>query len=163
MGVGDGSSLSEVSQGLTASRSSEQDSVGSGGCPQGKLIESDALSASGDDALAGILGERKGADAHLGALKHTDIISDLSNDYSNLSVLVGHVLGKTVKANRRSVDLGHMQALGDGGAESGVSTTGEELVKLDEKTVVGVLCLDNLHRRSVAGTAASCLKIDSHG
>ena len=163
MGVVDGSSLSEVCLGLTALGSTEQDSVGSSGCPQGKLIESDALSTSGDDTLAGILGERKGADAHLRALHHTDIISDLSNDNGDLAILVGHVLGKTVEANRRGVDLRHVQTLGDGGAESGVGTTSEELIKLDKKTVVGVLRLDHLHRRLVAGTAASCLKIDSHG
>ena len=163
MGVVDGSPLSEVCQGLTALRSTEQNGVRSSGCPQSKLIESNALSTSGDDTLAGILGERKGADAHLGDLEHTDIIGDLSNDDSNLPILVGHVLGKTVEANGWGVDLGHVQTLGDSGAESGVGTTSEELVKLDEKTVVGVLRLDHLHRRLVAGTAASCLKIDSHG
>lgn len=163
MGVVDGSPLSEVCQSLTAFRSTKQHGVGSSGCPQGKLIEGNALSTSGDDALASILGERKCADAHLGAFKHTDIIGDLSNNNGNLSILVGHVLGKTVKANGWGVDLGHVQTLSDGGAESGVGTTSEELVKLDEKTVVGVLRLDNFHRRLVAGTAASCLKIDSHG
>lgn len=146
VGVGDGGPLPEVCQGLTVLRSTEQDSVGSSWCPQGKLIESDALSTSGDDTLAGILGERKGADAHLGALHHTDIISDLSDDNGNLSVLVGHVLGKTVEANGWGVDLRHVQTLGDSGAESGVGTTSEELIKLDEKTVVGVLRLDHLHR-----------------
>ena len=163
MGVVDGSPLSEVCQGLTAFRSTEQHGVGSSGCPQGKLIEGDALSTGGDDALAGILGERKSTNTHLGALHHTDIIGDLSNDDGNLSILVGHVLGKTVKAKGWGVDLGHVQTLGDSGAESGVGTTSEELIKLDEKTVVGVLCLDHLGRRLVAGTAASCFKINSHG
>jgi len=163
MGVVDGSPLSEVCQCLTALRSTEQHCVGSSGCSQGKLIKGNALSTSGDNALAGILGKRKCADAHLGALEHTNIISDLCNDDGDLSILVGHVLGKTVKANGGGVDLGHVQTLCNGGAESGVGTTSEELIKLDEKTVVGVLRLYNFHRRLVAGTAASCLKVDSHG
>ena len=163
MGVVDRGPLSKVCQGLATLRSTKQDSVGAGRGPQGKLVEGDALSTSSDNTLACILGEGESTNTQLRALKHTDIICDLSNDNSDLAILVGHVLGKTVKTDRRSVDLTHVQTLGDGGAESRVGTTSKELVKLDKKTVVGVLRLDNLHRRFVAGTAASCFKINSHG
>lgn len=162
VGVVDGGSLTKVSKGLTASRSTQQDGVGSSGCPQCKLIESDALSSGSNDALACILGEGEGADAHLGAFKHTNIISDLSDNDGNLAILVGHVLGKTVEPNWRRVDLGHVQTLGNGGAEFGVCSAREEFVQLDEETVVGVLRLDDFRRRLVATTASSGFKIDSH-
>jgi len=162
MGVDDTGALSEVGKGSTASRSTEQHGVGSGGCPQGQLVEGDALSSGGNDALAGVLGEGEGAHGHLGAFEHADIISDLSNNNGGLSLLLGHVLGKTVQAHWGGVDLGHVKALGDGGAELGVSSAGEELVKLDEKPGVRVLRLDGLHGRLVAGTAATCFKIDTH-
>ena len=128
VGVVDGGSLSEVGEGLAAGGSTQQDSVGSSGSPQGKLIKGDALASGGDDALAGILGEGEGADAHLGAFEHTNIIGDLANDDGDLAVLVGHVLGETVEANGRGVDLGHVQTLGNGGAELGVRSAGEEFV-----------------------------------
>lgn len=128
MGIVDGGSLTEVSQGLATGRSAQQDSVGTRGCPQGELVEGEALSTSCDDTLASILSEGKSADTHLGAFEHTDIIGDLTNNYSDLAVLVGHVLGKTMEANRRRVDLGHVQTLGNGGAELGVCSAGEEFV-----------------------------------
>lgn len=162
VGVVDRGSLSKVRKGLTTGGSTQQDGVRSSGCPQGELIKGDALSSRGDDALAGILGEGKGAYAHLGAFEHTNIVGDLANDDGDLAVLVGHVLGETVEAERRGVDLRHVQTLGYGSTEFGVRSAGEEFVQLDEETVVGVLGLDDFHRRLVAATASSGFQVDSH-
>ena len=148
---------------LTAGRSTQQDGVGSSGCPQCELIQSDALSASGDNTLASILSEGDGTNAHLGAFKHTDIIGDLSNDNGSLIRLIRHVFGKTVESNGRCVGFGHVQTLGDGGAEFGVRSAGEEFVEFDQETRVGILCLDHLHGGFVAGTAAASFEVDSHG
>jgi hypothetical protein len=162
VGVVDGSSLTEVRQCLATGRTTKQNGVGAGGCPQGKLIKGEALSSSSDDAFASILGERKGAHTHLGAFHHTNIISDLSDNNSNLSVLIGHVLSKAVQADRRCVDLGHVQTLSDGVAEFGVRSAREEFVQFDEETGVGILGLDDFGRGLVSAAAASGFKIDTH-
>jgi len=162
VGVGDTGALTEVSLAITALGSTEEDSVGTLGGTEGELIKSKALSASGENALAGSGGETGGAYRHLGALKHTDIIGDLADDDSGLAFLLGHELGKTVESHGGGVDLGHVQALGDGGAEVGVRTAGEKLVELDAKTGVGVSGLDGLGRGTVSDATASGFKIDTH-
>ena len=163
VGVVDRRPLAEVGKGGTALRSSEKDGVRSSRGTKGELVESDALPACGENSLTGVGGEAEGADTQLGALHHADVVGDLANDDGDLAVLVRHVLRKTVKANGRGVDLGHVQALRDGGAKLGVGTASEELVQLDEETRVGVLRLDDLHRRLVARAAPSCFQIDTHG
>lgn len=163
VGVVDRCPLSEVGQGGTALGTTEQDSVGSSGCPQGELIKSDALSTGGDNTLACILSERKGAHTQLGAFEHANIIGDLSNDDGGLVGLLSHVFGDTVEADGGSIDARHVKTLGNGRAECGVSTAGKEFVQFDKKTVVGILGLDNLIRGLVTATTASGFKINSHG
>jgi len=67
-----------------------------------------------------------------------------------------------VDSYRRLVHLGHVKTLDDGSAEAGVGTTCEELVELDEETVVGVGGFDDLGRDFMSGTASSCFQINSH-
>jgi hypothetical protein len=128
VGVIDGSPLAKVRQGLTAGGPTQQDSVGSSGSLQGKLIEGKALSSSSNNTLASILREGKGAYTHLRAFEHANVVGDLSNNNSSLSVFVSHVLGETVKAEGRRVDLRHMQTLGNSSAELGVRSAGKEFV-----------------------------------
>ena len=80
--------------GLSSARlgSTEKDSVGSLGGAKGQLIKGDAFTSRGDNSLSGSLRESKSADRHLGAFHETDIIGDLGDNDSGLSVLVGHVL-----------------------------------------------------------------------
>jgi hypothetical protein len=162
MRIVNGGSLTEVSQRRTALRSTEQDSVGSGRCSQGKLVECDALTTGGNDALTGILSEGDGTDAHLGAFKHANIIGDFANNDSNLALFLRHVFGKAVEAHGRSVHLRHVQTLGDGSAKFRFRSAGEEFVKLNEEASVGILCLDDFHRRLVARSAAAGFQIDTH-
>lgn len=162
MGVVDSRPLAEVGKGRAALRSTEKDGVRSRRGTEGELVECDALPSGGEDSLAGVGAEAEGADAQLGALHHADVVSYLANDDGDLSILVRHVLRKTVKADWRGVKLGHVQALSDGGAKLGVGTAREELVQLDEEARVGVLRLDDLHRRLVARAAPACFQIDTH-
>ena len=90
--VVDSSSVTKVSLGFAGFRSTKKDGIGSLRGTKCELIKCEAFSAVGDNALAGILGESKCADGHLWALDHADIISYLSDNNSNLSLLVGHVL-----------------------------------------------------------------------
>lgn len=128
MRIIDRRSLTKVSQGGTALGSTEQDSVGSGGCSQSELIQCDAFTAGRHDALSGILGEGDGADAHLGAFEHADIIGNLADDDGNLSLFLRHVLGKTVETHGGSIHLRHVQTFGDGGAKLRLRSAGKELV-----------------------------------
>jgi len=145
VGVVDGGGMSEMGKSFTALGSTEENSVGSSWGTKGKLVESDALSSSGDDTLSGGLSERKSTYRQLWYLKHAYIVGYLSNNNGNLSVLVLHVLRKTVKSDRRLVDLGHMKTLYYGCAKLRISTTSKELIKLDQKTIVRVGGLDDLH------------------
>jgi hypothetical protein len=126
------------------------------------LIKSEALSTGANDTLSCRLGESKSADRHLGAFQHTDIVSDLSDNNSGLSILVGHVFGKTVKANRGLIDLAHVKTLQYCGAKLGISSSGQKLVQLDQKTVVRVLGLDNLHGALMPRAASSGFQINTH-
>jgi len=67
-----------------------------------------------------------------------------------------------VEANGRGVDLGHMQSLNNSCTEIRVGTTGEELVKLNQKTGVWVVRLDFPHGALVPHAASSGFKINTH-
>lgn len=165
MGVGvvDAGAVAEVGKGLSGLGSAEEDGVGALGCAEGELVEGEALTAGGEDALAGRLGEAEGADGHLGDVaEHADVVGDLTNDDGDLALLVGHVLGKAVEADGGLVYLGHVQPLDNSRAELGVGTTLKELVKLDQKTSVRVLGLDHLGRALVPDAASASLQIDTH-
>lgn len=144
MRVEDRCSLSTVCLGGTALGTSEQHSVRPSGRPQGELVKRDALTASSNDALAGVLCEGEGAHTQLGALKHSDIVGHLANYDSSLAFLLGHVLRKTVETNRRCISFRHMQTLCHGGAEFGIGSASKEFVEFDQETGVRVLGLDDL-------------------
>lgn len=61
----------------------QQNGVGTSGCAECKLIQSQGLTASGNDALLGGLGEPQGGNGDLGEDGKTDVIgdgTDLDND-----------------------------------------------------------------------------------
>ena len=162
--VVDSGAVAEVGEGGPRLGSAEEDGVGALGCAEGELVEGEALTAGGEDALAGGLGEAEGADGHFGDVaEHADVVGDLANDDGGLALLVGHVLGQAVEADGGLVQLGHVQPLDNGSAELGIGTTLKELVQLDQKPSVGVLGLDHLGRALVPDTASASLQIDTHG
>ena len=162
MRIGDTSRVTKVCQGSTALGSSQQDSIAPLRRPERKLIEGDALPSSGHDPLSSRFGEGKRADGKLWALQHTNVVGDLSDDDCGLVLLVGHVFGETCEADGWGVDLGHVEAFDDGGAEGRVCTACEEFVEFDEETGVGVGGFDYLGGGFVAGAATSCFQVNSH-
>ena len=142
--------------------STQKDSVGSLGGLEGQLVKGETFSSGGNDTLAGVFGEGKGADGHLGAFHHTNIVRDLSDNDSDLTILVDHVLGKTVEANWWLVHLAHVKALHNGGTKFRIGTARQEFVKLDQKLVVRVLGLDDLGRDRVPCTASTGFQINTH-
>ena len=162
VGVADSNSVSEVGKGISGLGSTEKDSICSLRGFKGELVECQAFSSGSNNALSGTLCEAKGAYGHLGAFQHTDIIGNLCDNNSSLSFLLGHVLGKSVESHRGLVDLTHVKTLQDSRAELGVGSAGQELVKLDQESVVRVLGLNNLHGALVPRAATACLQIDTH-
>jgi hypothetical protein len=160
--VGDRGRVTKVSLGITSSGSTEKDSVGALGSTECELIKSDALSTGSNDTLSSILGKSKSADRHLRAFNHTDIVGDLSNNHGSLTILLTHVLRKTVETHRRLVDLTHVQTLQDGSTESRVRSASEELVELHQKLGVRVLTLELLHGALVPHAASASFQIDTH-
>ena len=102
------------------------------------MVESETFPTGCNDTCPGTLGEREGTDGQLWSFEHTDIIGDFSNYDGDFSLFVGHVLRETVEAYRWLVDLGHVEAFDDGGAECRVGTAGEEFVEFDEEAGVWV-------------------------
>lgn len=151
-----------MGEGLAGLGAAKEDGVGSLRGAEGELVEADALAAGGGDAGAGSGGEGEGADGHLGDLHEADVVGDLADDDGGLAVLSGHVFDEAGQGDGGAVDLGHVQALEDGGAEGTVGPAGEERVELDQEAGVGVLGLDDLGAGLVSDTASSGFKIDSH-
>jgi hypothetical protein len=162
VGVGDGSLVSEVSQSFSGLGSAKQYGARSRWCLKSELIECQAFSTSGDNSLSGIFSETKSADRHFRALQHAHIVGYLSNENSGLSFLLRHILRKSVKTNRRLIDLTHVKALQDSCTELGLGSARQELVELDQETVVRILGLDNLHGALVPRAASTSFQIDTH-
>jgi hypothetical protein len=160
--VVDGGPVTKVSEGIARLGTAEKDSVGALGSTECKLVKSDALSSGSQDTLSSILGKSERTDRHLGAFKHTDIVSNLSNNNGSLAILLRHVLSKTVKTHRRLVNLTHVQTLQYGGAESGLRSASEELVQLDQELGVRILALELLHGALVPHAASAGFQIDTH-
>ena len=157
VGVVDGDSVSEVSKSISGLGTTEQDSICSLRGLKSELVECQAFSSGGNNALSGILCEAKGAYGHFWAFQHADVVGYFSYNDGSLSFLLAHVLRKSMEANRWLVDLTHVKALQDSRTELGVGSAGQELVQLDQESVVRILGLHNLHGTLVPRAAAACL------
>lgn len=122
--------------------SAEEQSVSTSGSVDGKLVKSEGLPTSLDDAGAGSLSEAEGSDRHLGKNGHALIVSDGSDDNSNERLLAGtfvHILGDSRERHDGSVSAGHAETLQDDLVEGRVSATRKEAIELDKKLDVSVL------------------------
>jgi len=121
----------------------QQDGVGPSWCPQCELVEGDGLSTGSDDALLGSTGEPESSDDEFWNDRETDIVGYGSNDdddfVSGSAAL--NLLSDTGKGDRGTVDLREEETAEDDFVKFGISTTGEEAVKLDKEEEVGILAL----------------------
>jgi len=67
-----------------------------------------------------------------------------------------------VETNWGLVYLTHVQTLQDSRAKVGLSSSGQELVQLDQESVVRILGLYNLHRGLVPRAATAGLQVNTH-
>ena len=152
----------EVSEGLAALGSPQENGVGAGGRAESKLVEGDALPAGSQDAGLGSLGEAQSANRQFRNLEQAYIVGDLGNNDGNLAVLPIHELGQARQGNGRSIDLGLVKPLENSGAEGASSSAAKEAVQLDEQALVRILALYNLGGTLVADAAPSSFQINSH-
>jgi hypothetical protein len=104
--------------------STEKERVATSGSPQGQLVESQSLSASGNDASTSGGSEAKGSNADLGDGQETVVIRDSANNDDGLVVgLLGDVCHYSGQRNWGSVDARHEETAQDNLVEGGVGTT----------------------------------------
>jgi hypothetical protein len=70
----------------------QQNSVRTGRCPQGKLVQSQSFSASIKNALFRGSREAESSDREFGDLSHTNIVCDGSNLHDNFRREIGYTL-----------------------------------------------------------------------
>lgn len=134
----------KVLNGLTSILlAAEEHAAGAGGAALGELVESQALTASLDDAGTGSLGEAQGSDLHGGDLEEALVIGDGADDDGNGVLLGGNgkVLGHGAQGHGRAVNLAHTETLEDDLVEAGASTAGQEAVELHKEVQVDVVTL----------------------
>ena len=119
----------EVLDGLTGVLgATEEEGVGTGRGAHGQLVNGDGLTAGGDNAGTGSVGETEGSDRELGELEKAVVVSDGADQDDGLAVvglagvLVGSGGNDLGQRHGRAVDLAHHQAAEDGGIELGVGT-----------------------------------------
>lgn len=122
LGTGGGA---EVSQGFSALGASDQDGVLSLGGSQGQLVEGEALTTGGQDALSSGFGEAQGADLHLGEFEDTFVVQDLGDDHLDL---VGVHLDQAREGQGVSLDSRLLETLEHDSVELGISSSGQEAI-----------------------------------
>ena len=101
----------------------EDQGVASGGSTESKLVQSDGLTASSDNAGTGGGGESQSSDGHLGALEQTVVIGDgTDNDDGSLLTLLVDVGDNSGQGDGRSVDLGRKQTSENNLVERGIGS-----------------------------------------
>lgn len=127
--VVDRGAVTEVLLGLTnVLATTQQNGVGTLGGTQGKLIEGQALSASLDDARTSGLSETQGGNLQARDLQQARIVSDSADDNCSLVLLSLHVSLDARDRDRKVVDSGLAQSLGNHLGELGVTSAADEAV-----------------------------------
>lgn len=121
----------EVALSLAIAWASEEKDVLAGRGLLSKLIECEAFSLAGDNALAGLLGEAKSADAEvLGEVEQPDIIGDGADNGNDLAFLITAVLGNAAEADGITVEAGLVESFVNHSVEGAISPAGQERVQL---------------------------------
>ena len=130
----------------TGAATAHEEGVLAGGGDGGKLVEGDAFTANGLDALAGFAGEAEGADAEGGELVEADVIEDVTDNDGDGGLSLGvlpdglaaHDNSEAGEGDGGAVATALEEALVDGLVEGGLGAAGQELVKLQEELDVGI-------------------------
>ena len=122
----------EVLDGLTGVLGATEDQgVATGRRAESKLIQSDGLTTSSDDASTSSGGETKSGDGHLGVgLGGRGIIKKKNNDDGALLALAVDVGNNARQGDGRAVDLGGEETTENNLVEGSVGTTYRILVSI---------------------------------
>ncbi len=102
------------------------------------MIKSQDFTTSLDDTGTSSFGDSESADSHFWDSEETVIISNGSDQDSNLVVFSSHVLGQAGNRKRWAVDFAHKETLEHNLVEFGVGSASQETVKLYKKTEIYV-------------------------
>lgn len=108
----------------------KKDGVSTSGAAESELIEGDALTTSLENTSTSSFSEMKSAHLHGRNFNHADIVSNSTNNHSDLVLLTLHVSGKSIQAHGRTVDSAHVETSQNDSGELSSSTASDEAVKL---------------------------------
>lgn len=101
----------------------EDQGVAASGGTESKLVQSNGLTTSGDDASAGGGGETQSSDGHLGDGEKTVVISNGADDNDGALLAFGVDVGNNAgQGDGGPVDLGHEKSTENNLVEGGVGT-----------------------------------------
>lgn len=138
----------------------EEESVGTGGGAESKLVQSEGLTTGLLNAGASGSGETEGSNRQLGDVQQAVVISD-GTDHDNSLALVGlaDVGNGAGQGNRGAVNSGHEQATENGLVEVGLGTayyaSEISLMKISQKSSKtlrnphGAICVANEDRGNI--------------
>lgn len=88
----------------------EEEGVGASGLLERKLVESERLATSSEDACAGRGGEAEGSDGELGNLEETVVVRDGADNDDSLALVAALDVGDNARDRHgRAVDAAHEQ------------------------------------------------------
>lgn len=127
----------EVLDGLTGVLwSPEEESVGAGGGTEGELIEGEGLTTGSEDPGASAGGEPQSSDRELGDLQEAVVVGDSADNDNRLSLGLPSIGNKAGEGDRRPVDVGLRETLGNSLVELAGGTATQEGVEPVEQRQV---------------------------
>ena len=108
----------------------EQDGVSTGRAAESELIEGDAFTTSLENTSTGSFSEVESTNLEGGDFDHADIVSNSTNNNSDLVFLTLHVSSESIQTHRRAVDSAHVETSKNNSGELSTSTSSNEAVKL---------------------------------
>lgn len=134
MRVVDGRAVTEVLNCLThVLATAQQHGVRALWRAQRQLIQGQNFTTCLDNASTSSLGEAQRGNLQRGHLEQTRVVSDSAHDNCSLILLSLDVSGQSGNGDRRVVDAGHAQALGNDLRELGVGTTTNEAAQAKQR------------------------------
>ena len=113
-----------MQQCFSASRASHEEGFAASGCFLGKLVEGQAASAGGKDALAGRFGESQGAHIELRDIKDSLVVNHSANSHHSLVLGFAEVLNDSGNADGVFGDVGLLESFQDHCVELGTGSSG---------------------------------------
>ncbi len=125
---------------LSLAGTSEENGILAEGSNLGKLIEGEDFTTGLDDSATSLFSDSEGADSKLRDGETPLIVQNVANNNQDLVALLGNigVLGQLRQRNRVAGGSALVQTLVDDLVELRLGSSAQELIKLDQESVVKV-------------------------